>query len=213
MLQQANESPVPKSPKKSGWMSQFGHPRGWRGWVVGQLMGIKNRERSLWVLSLLELRSTDRVLEIGFGSGADIRRVAARIPGGFVMGIDHSEAMVRLAASKNARAIGAGHITLRQSSASNLTYESNSFDAVYSINVAQFWAKPVEVAHEIHRVLKPGGQVALAIQPRNKGATEATVLKTGEKLVEALSAVGFSPVRLERKLLRPVSVVCALAIK
>jgi ubiquinone/menaquinone biosynthesis C-methylase UbiE len=213
MLRQANESPVPWSAKKSGWMSQFRHPRGWRGWVVGQLMAIKNRKRSLWVLSLLELRPTDRVLEIGFGSGADIRRVAGRIPEGFVMGIDHSEAMVRLAVAKNARAIGAGHVTLRQSSASNLTYESNAFDAVYSINVAQFWDKPVEVAQEVRRVLKPGGQVALAIQPRNKGATEATVFKTGEKLVEALSAAGFSPVRLERKLLRPVSVVCALAIK
>jgi len=213
MSQQAIESPVPKSPEKSGWMSQFSHPRGWRGWVVGQLMAIKNTERSLWVLSLLELRPTDRVLEIGFGSGADIRRVAARIPKGFVMGIDHSEAMVRLASAKNARAIGAGHVTLCQGSASNLAYESNSFDAVYSINVAQFWEKPVEVAQEIRRVLKPGGQVALAIQPRNKGATEATVFKTGEKLVEALSATGFSPVRLERKLLRPVSVVCALAIK
>ncbi len=213
MLQQATESPVPKSANKSGWMSQFSNPRGWRGWVVGQLMAIKNRKRSLWVLSLLELRSADRVLEIGFGSGADIRRVAARIPEGFVLGIDHSEAMVRLAASKNARAIGAGHVTLRHGSASNLTYESNSFDAVYSINVAQFWDKPVEVAREIRRVLKPGGQVALAIQPRNKGATEATVLETGERLVEALSAAGFSPVRLERKLLQPVSVVCALAIK
>ncbi len=213
MLQEATDRPVPKSPKKSGWMSQFGHPRGWRGWVVGQLMAIKNRERSLWVLSLIELRPTDRVLEIGFGSGADIHRVAARVPEGLVMGIDHSEAMVRLAASKNARAIGAGHVTLRQSSASNLTYKSNSFDAVYSINVAQFWDKPVEVAKEIRRVLKPGGQVALAIQPRNKGANEASVIETGEKLVEALSAAGFSPVRLERKLLRPVSVVCALAIK
>ena len=213
MLRQATESPVPKSAKKSGWMSQFSHPRGWRGWVVGQLMAIKNRERSLWVLSLLELRPTDRVLEIGFGSGADIRRVAARVPEGLVMGIDHSEAMVRLATSKNARAIDVGQVDLRQGSASNLTYESTSFDAVYSINVAQFWDKPEEVAHEIRRLLKPGGQAALAIQPRNKGATEATVLETGEKLVAALSAAGFSPVRLERKLLRPVSVVCALAIK
>ena len=196
MLKQAIESPASKSPENFGWMSQFRHPRGWRGWVVGQLMAIKNRERSLWVLSLLEYRPTDRVLEIGFGSGADIQRVAARVPKGFVMGIDHSEAMVRLAASKNAREISVGRVILRQGSASNLTCESNSFDVVHSINVAQFWDKPEEVALEIRRVLKPGGQVALAIQPRSKGATEATALKAGEKLVEALSAAGFSPVRL-----------------
>ncbi|MGA9671671.1 MAG: class I SAM-dependent methyltransferase, partial [Terracidiphilus sp.] len=109
MLQQAIERPAPKCANNSGWMSQFRYPRGWRGWLIGQLMAVKNRERSLWVLSLLELHPTDKVLEIGFGSGADIRRVAARIPEGFVMGIDHSEAMARLAASKNARAIRAGH--------------------------------------------------------------------------------------------------------
>jgi ubiquinone/menaquinone biosynthesis C-methylase UbiE len=78
---------------------------------------IKNTEKSLWVFSLLEPHTADRALEIGFGSGADIRRVAARIPEGFVMGIDHLEAMVRLATAKSAREI----VTLRQASASKLT--------------------------------------------------------------------------------------------
>jgi 16S rRNA A1518/A1519 N6-dimethyltransferase RsmA/KsgA/DIM1 with predicted DNA glycosylase/AP lyase activity len=32
-------------------------------------MAMKNKKRSLWVLSLLNLQSTDRVLEIGFGPG------------------------------------------------------------------------------------------------------------------------------------------------
>lgn len=213
MLQESSNNSVPVCRADTGWRSQFRHPCGWRGWIVGQLMAIKNKERSLWVLSLLGLRSTDRVLELGFGSGADIRRVAARVSAGSVMGIDHSEEMVRQATSKNARAIGAGRVTLCQGSASELPYESDFFDTAYSINAAQFWDEPVLATREIRRVLKPGGRVALAVQPRNKGATEATAHETGEKLVEALTAAGFSPVRLERKQLQPVSVVCALATK
>jgi ubiquinone/menaquinone biosynthesis C-methylase UbiE len=213
MLQPATENLDPKDKRNSGWMSQFRHPRGWRGWFVGQLMAVKNKRRSLWVLSLLELRPSDHVLEIGFGSGADIRRVAARVPDGCVAGIDHSEAMVRLATSKNASAISSGLVSLRQGTASCLAYPSDSFDAVFSINVAQFWEKPEDIASEIRRVLKPGGRVALAVQPRNKGATEATVDEIGEKLLAALTVAGFFPVRLKRKLLRPVSVVCALAIR
>jgi ubiquinone/menaquinone biosynthesis C-methylase UbiE len=204
---------MPKCRVDTSWRSQFRYPRGWLGWLVGQLMAVKNEPRSLWVLSQLKLRPSDRVLEIGFGPGADIRRVAARLPAGSVMGIDHSETMVRQAARRNARAIDAGCVSLRQGEACELPYESDFFDAVYSINVAQFWDEPALVAREIRRVLKPGAQVALAVQPRSKGATEQTARETGCILVEALKAAGFSQVRLEQKQLAPVSVVCALSVK
>jgi SAM-dependent methyltransferase len=213
MHPQSIENPIPKRRKDPGWRSQFSHPRGLGGWLVGHLMSIKNKERSLWVLSLLELSAADRVLELGFGSGSDIQRVAARLPNGLVAGIDHSDSMFRMATLKNTAAIRAGHVKLCQGSASHLPYESSSFDVAFSINVAQFWDPPAEVAREIRRVLKPGGRVALAVQPRSKGADEATARATGEKLVEALEEAGFTQVRLERKPLRPVPVVCALAIK
>ncbi len=213
MLPQAIENPAPNLNKNAGWMSQFRYPRGWRGWLVGQLMAIKNKQRSLWVLSLLDLGPAERVLEIGFGPGADIRRVAVRVPEGFVAGIDHSEAMVRLATFKNRRAIGAGRVSLRLGAASDLPYEADSFDVVFSINVAQFWERPDAVAREIRRVMKSGGRVALAVQPRSKGANEATVRATGEKLVEALTTAGFQSVRLERKVMEPVAVICALSKK
>ncbi len=176
-------------------------------------MAFNNKQRSLWVLSLLELGRSDRVLEIGFGSGSDIQRVAVRVPEGFVAGIDHSKSMVQLAASKNREAIGAGHVRLSQGSAADLPYESDSFDVVFAINVAQFWDQPIKVAREIRRVLKPSGRVALAVQPRTKGATDATVHEIGEKLLAALAEAGFTVSRLERKPLGHVPVVCALAVK
>jgi ubiquinone/menaquinone biosynthesis C-methylase UbiE len=217
MLQETVERPMPACRDTTGlrgWIvGQFARPQGWRGWIVGQLIAIKNRERSLWVLSLLDLRPTDHVLEIGFGSGVDICRVAERVPHGFVAGIDHSAAMLRQATSRNREMIRAARVELRQGSASELPYAANSFDAVYAINVAQFWDVPVNTVREIRRVLKPGGLAVLAVQPRNKGATEETAQQTGATLSQALTVAGFRSVRLERRAMKPVSTVCALGRK
>jgi len=213
MLQETIETPIPTCRSTSGWRSQFGHPRGWRGWIAGQLMARNNKERSLWVLSLLALRPEDRVLEIGFGPGVDIRRVAKRVPKGFVAGIDQSEVMLREATRRNREATGTGRVELRQGTASRLPFDSDSFDLAFAINVAQHWDSTQEATSEIRRVLRPGGRVALAVQPRNKGATEDTADQIGRTLVEALSAAGFRSVRLEHRAMKPVSTVCALGIK
>ena len=207
------EQDAPACPNSGGWRSQFAHPHGWVGWIAGQLMAVRNRERSLWVLSLLDLHPGLRVLEIGFGSGADIRRVAQRVPQGLAAGIDLSETMLHLAAGKNREAIAAGRVELRCGPASRLPHSSDFFDRVFAINVAQFWDTPAETARELWRVLKSGGMVALAVQPRNKGAGEQTAIDTGARLVEALTAAGFRSVRSERLAARPVPTVCALGLK
>jgi SAM-dependent methyltransferase len=111
MQMQSIENPALKC-SDAGWRDQFRQPHGLGGWLIGHLMAIKNKERSLWVLSLLELSPADRVLEVGFGSGTDIRRIAARLLNGFVAGVDHSESMFRMASSKNAAAIRAGRVSL-----------------------------------------------------------------------------------------------------
>src|SRR5437868_4836903 len=86
-----------------GWRSQFGCPRGFFGWIAGHLMAWKNRERSRHVVSLLNLRPEDHVLEIGFGAGTDIERVQQFASQGKVIGIDRSELMLRQASRRNAK--------------------------------------------------------------------------------------------------------------
>ena len=205
------DDPTPPTPAhRRGWRSQFARPSGPLGWLVGHLMALKNEERSLWVLSLLDLRPTDRVLETGYGSGADVRRVAAIARQGLVAGVDHSETMWRQARRRNAEAVKAGRVDLRLGPASRLPFPDASFDKAFSINAAQFWRAPSEELRELRRVLERGGLLAVAVQPRSKGATEETAVSTGRALVEALKAAGLQDVRLETRKLRPVSVVCAL---
>lgn len=201
-------------PKVTGVGSQFAHPTGWVGWLAGHLMGTTNKTRGSWVRSLLDLQPADTVLEIGFGSGTDVRRVSLITQRGFVAGIDLSQVMLRQAQKRNAEAIRAGRVALRQASAADpLPYEDATFTKVYSINSFPFWPQPLETLREVWRVLKPGGSVAIAVQPLVKGMTEEKMQAFGQALVAVLQEAGFVQVRLERKPLWPVAVVCALGTR
>src|SRR5260370_5047244 len=90
------------------WRKQFAKPTGTLGWVVGHVMAMKNGERSEWVFSLLDLKREDHVLEIGFGSGADLlraSRVAAFVAGGGDFGGIVPRAFPRPAAARTPRRV------------------------------------------------------------------------------------------------------------
>jgi ubiquinone/menaquinone biosynthesis C-methylase UbiE len=171
-------------------------------------MAMKNRHRSVWVFSLLDLKLTDRVLEIGFGSGADVARASSSAA--FVAGVDHSEVMVRQAARRNADAIGQGRVKLELGSCGHLAYPDAYFDKVFAINSAQFWKNGQQAFGEILRVKKPGGWLALAVQPRSKDATDETARQVGIGLSKALTSTGFEEVHCEFQQMRPVAIVCVL---
>jgi ubiquinone/menaquinone biosynthesis C-methylase UbiE len=190
------------------WRGQFVKPTGALGWAVGHAMAFKNRERSEWVLSLLDLRAADRVLEIGFGPGADIAR-ASRVAA-FVAGVDHSEVMLGQASRRNRGAIRAGRVELHCGVAAQLPCPDSKFDCAFAINSAQFWKESAKAFGEIRRVLKPGGRILLAVQPRNKGVTDETARQVGYTLAKGLTAAGFEGVHCEFKDMKPVATACVL---
>ena len=190
------------------WRSQLAKPTGTLGWIAGHVMAMKNGDRSVWVFSLLDLKPEDRVLEIGFGPGADIARASRSAA--FVAGVDHSDVMLRQASKRNAAAIEAGRVELRLGSAAQLPYPEAHFDRVFAINSAQFWKESIKTLTEVRRVLKPGGWVVLAVQPRGKNATEESTRQAGIGLSKTLAAAGFEDVHSEMQNMRPVPTVCVL---
>jgi SAM-dependent methyltransferase len=193
--------------------SQFGRPTGLWGRMAGWVMAHRssNRRRNTWAVSLLEVERDDRVLEIGFGPGVAIRELSRIAVDGYVGGIDHSEVMVRQAAKRNADAVRRGRVDLRLGSAESLPVFDAPFDRVLAVNAMPLWDRPVERLGELRRVLRPGGRIAIAFQPRGPGATDEAAATRGQKIATALGDAGFSEVRLETLKLRP-AVVCALGM-
>ena len=193
--------------------AQFGRPTGLWGHGAGLLMAHRssNRRRNAWAASLLDVRPDDRVLEIGFGPGLAIRELARLATEGYVCGIDHSELMLRRAKRLNAEAIERGVVDLRLGSVDDLPGFDQPFDKILTVNAAMFWQEPVARLDNLRRLLRNGGLIAVAHQPRGRGASDETAAAKGRELEAALAQAGFSELRLETMALKP-AMVCALGM-
>jgi SAM-dependent methyltransferase len=191
--------------------AQFGRPTGFWGRGAGFLMAHRssNRRRNAWAVSLLDVQPDDRVLEIGFGPGLAIRQLSRIAQQGYVCGIDHSELMLRQARRRNADGIARGVVDLRLGSVDALPAFDVAFDKVLAVNAIMFWAETDARLAELRRLLRPGGVIAVAHQPRGPGASDETSAAAGREIAAALVRAGFSDVRVETLRLKP-AVVCAL---
>jgi ubiquinone/menaquinone biosynthesis C-methylase UbiE len=170
-----------------------------------------NRDLNAWGISLLEVGPADRVLEVGFGPGWAMRRLAKIAVDGLVAGMDHSALMVRQARRRNSAAVQAGRVALCLGSAAAIPLSDESFDKVYSANSLSFWAEPIACLWELRRAMKPGGTIVAALQPRRVNGQERKEI--GEKVAGQMACAGFRDVRLEFKDIRPVPAICVVGLK
>jgi ubiquinone/menaquinone biosynthesis C-methylase UbiE len=191
-------------------MNLFGRPYGFLGNIGGRIMAATNKEINEWTVSLLDIRSNDTVLEIGFGPGIAVEKISNIIKEGTFVGIDPSEVMLSQAQKRNEAAIREGRVKLQLAAIEDLPVFNEAFDKIFSINSIIFWEQPIERLKELRNLLKPNGLIAITLQPRSKGATNEIARQEGEKLVQYLKEAGFSPIRLEVKKMKPVSAVCAI---
>lgn len=196
----------------SALVRQFGHPRGIGGHLAGWVMAHRssNKQRNRWVVSLLYVRPTDRVLEIGCGPGLAIAEVSHRAAGATVYGIDHSGVMLKQATKRNAAAIRAQRVKLLQASIEALPAFDEPLDVAFAVNSLGFWPEPTQRLIELRALLKPGGRIAIATQPRSPGATEHTSARAASDIAHRLQEAGFTQTRVETLRLKP-PVVCVLA--
>jgi SAM-dependent methyltransferase len=195
--------------------AQFGRPTGVWGSIAGRIMARRpsNHLRIRWTLGLLDIRPSDRILEIGFGPGIAIALASELASKGFVTGVDHSEVMVRQASKRNVEAIREGRVTLLLGSAASLPDFERPFDKIFTINSIHFWNEPRDCLRRLRRLLKPDGLLAVTVQPRSRGATHETARMIGEDLMRSLEGAGFSDCRLEVRPAKPISVACVLGTR
>jgi ubiquinone/menaquinone biosynthesis C-methylase UbiE len=191
---------------------QFGQPNGIAGHLAGWVMAHRssNRGRNRWVVCLLDVQPTDRVLEIGFGPGLAIAEISRRATRGRVYGIDHSDVTLRQAAKRNAAAIRDQRVKLVQAPVDRLPPFDEPLDAILAVNSLGFWPEPAQRLVELRALLRPGGRIAIATQPRSPGATTETTAQAAVKIENLLREAGFSQTRVETLHLKP-PVACVLA--
>jgi trans-aconitate methyltransferase len=187
--------------------TQFGRPTGFWGYMAGKIMAWtpSNQDRIRWTLSLLEVKPNDRLLEIGFGPGFAVELASKIASKGFVAGVDHSNIMLGQASRRNAAAIRNGNVELRLG--------SEPFDKIYTINSIHFWPDPLGCLVRLRELLKPGGCIAITIQPRSRMSSDETTERIGKEIAEKLEHVGFSSVQCEIKKMKPVAVACVRGVK
>src|SRR5215218_7846346 len=173
--------------------AQFAHPTGLGGRAAGLVMANRssNQKRNSWAVSLLDVRPDDRVLEIGFGPGLAILELSRIAHEGHVCGIDHSELMSRQARRRNADGVRRGLVDLRLGSVDALPAFDAPFDKVLAVNAHLFWGEPDGCLEQLRRLLRPGGLIAIAHQPRGPGASDAVAAEKGREIAAALGRAGF----------------------
>jgi ubiquinone/menaquinone biosynthesis C-methylase UbiE len=118
------------------------------------------RNATVRLAQLAEIDGSQRVLDVGCGIGGPSRYLASKF-GCQVNGLDLTAEFVALAGMLAQRTRLADKVTYRQGNALDLPFPDASFDVVWSQNAAMNIADRDRLYGEMHRVLRPGGRLAL----------------------------------------------------
>ena len=149
-----------------------------------RFMGRYSVHLSAQLADLADVTAGQRVLDVGCGPGALTTELVERLGAASVAAVDPSESFVAAARAR------LPEVDIRQSSAEQLPFSDDEFDAALAQLVVHFMADPVAGLAEMRRVTRPGGVVAACVwdhaggrgplSPLWQAAHELDPLVTGE---------------------------------
>lgn len=178
-------------------------PEGFLGRLMLRGMNQGHAALSAWGLAHLgQLAPDARVLDVGCGGGANLKRFLLLCPQGQVDGIDYSKESVAYSRRLNQRA--QGRCQVRQGDAMALPYEDASFDQVSAFETVYFWPDLFRGFQEVFRVLRPGGRFLIVCEgsgmesARWEQMIAGMTVHSAEDLQKALRTAGFPGITLHR---------------
>jgi demethylmenaquinone methyltransferase/2-methoxy-6-polyprenyl-1,4-benzoquinol methylase len=128
------------------------------------------RKYANMALSHLSIKGGENVLEIGFGTGHCLKRIAESVgQRGKAYGVDISTGMLEVTKRRLEKAGLGDRVELYRGDAATLPYGDNTFDAVFLSFTLELFDTPEipKVLKEIKRVLKPNGRLGAASMSRD----------------------------------------------
>jgi SAM-dependent methyltransferase len=122
------------------------------------------------IFEAARITASDRVLDVGCGTGSTARRAARSAPRGHVLGVDLSSAMLS-EARRRAAGEGLSNVEFVQADAQIHAFAAASFDVAVSRTAAMFFDDRVAALANVRRALRAGGRLVLLVwQPPDRNA-------------------------------------------
>ena len=126
-------------------------------WAGGQHGRVASR-----LVDLAAPAKQEQALDVGTGTGLVAHLVAPRVSPGLVFGVDLSDNMLSIARSKKVR-----NVQFVGMAAEHLVFRPATFDLVTMGETLAYLADPTTALAEAHRVLRPGGRLAISCHRRS----------------------------------------------
>lgn len=134
----------------------------------------------------LDLAPNAVVVDVGCGTGAALRRAAARVTDGRLIGVDPVERMIEIARERTANHPAQSRIEFRGGPAEQLPIDDAVADVVFAFDSFDHWQDQHAGLGEVRRILRPDGQFVVVKDGGLPGGTKAR-----SHFLEALSADAF----------------------
>ena len=196
-----------KNPYTLGEASRDGIGKFYMGREISKVMGHLGaswleraervqQERTDLLIENLDLRPSDKVVDLGAGSGYFTFRIAPLVPQGKVYAVDISPqmlAIIRAKMKKNA----AENVEPILSTVTDLKLEENLADCLLMVDAYHEFSHPKEMGQSIFKTLKPGGKLVLIeYRMEDPGIPIKKLHKMSEKqVIKEISATGLQWVK------------------
>jgi trans-aconitate methyltransferase len=141
--------------------------------------------RIRWAVELMDIQTSDQILEIGCGPGAGAELICGKLESGKLFAIDRSESGVDRTKRRNHRYVDAGRLVVRQIDLATLRVPVKRLNKVFAFNVNLFWVRACEdEVALLHERVVPGGAVFLFYEANRPELVPNIVKKASDNLVK-----------------------------